>query len=171
MRRVSFNARLAQDAEASTEVEVVLVRITHPDLDAPILLSSDPTERVSVEPLAYGTRSSWSGVDAVHLFVLMGALLPDDQDDQPATATMVLEVVDQDMATPLRSTIRRATVDMAVVLAATPEIIEAEWTGLELVSAEGDAGEIRLSISREPITTEPWPARRMTRNVMPGLHR
>jgi len=171
MRRLSLTARAAHDAASSDEVEVVLVRISHPDLEEPLRLSSDPTERISIDPLAYGTRSNWGGAPAIHWFVLASTLLPDDVDDAPAAATIVLEAVDRDMAAILRSTTRRATVDMAVVLAATPDVIEAEWTGLDLVAAEGDAGEIRLSISRDPITSEPWPARRMTRQVMPGLHR
>ncbi len=173
MRRVSLNARASQDASVSDEVEVMLIRITHPDLEAPLRLSTDPTERLSVEPLVYGTRSSWRSDDdgSPYLFALLGAMLPDDQEDQPQAATIVVEAVDRTIAEVLRSTTRRATVDLAVVLASAPHVVEAEWLGLELVSAEGDAGEIKLSISRDPITSEPYPARRMTRNVCPGLHR
>lgn len=172
MRRVSLNARAAQDAATSDEVEVLLVRITHPDLDEPLRLSSDPTTRISTDPLAYGTVSRWGApAGAVHWFVLASTMLPDDTDDAPAAATLILEAVDRDMATILRSTTIRATVAMAVVLASSPDVVEAEWTELQLVSAEGDAGEIRLSISRDPITSEPWPSRRMTRTAFPGLHR
>lgn len=172
MRRVSLNARTAIDATASEEVEVVLVKISHDELEEPILLSSDPTERLSIEPLAYGTRSTWNGsAGSPFWFVLMSTLLPDDQEDQPQAATLALEVVDHDMAKLLRSTTKRATVDVAVVLASSPDLVEAEWLGLELITAEGDSAEIKLSISRDPITAEPYPARRMTRNVMPGLHR
>ncbi len=174
MRRISLNARTAHDAEASAEVEVILIKITHPQIDEPIRLSTDPTERLGLEPLTYGTRSTWGGdgiTRQTHLFVLLAAQLPDDIDDQPQAATLVLEVVDRDMAALLRSTTTRASVDMAVVLASSPDVVEAEFLGLSLVSAEGDAGEIKLALSRDPITSEPWPARRMTRQVMPGLHR
>jgi len=172
MRRLSLNARAAQDAAASDEVEVILLKISHTDLDEPIRLSTDPTERISIDPLRYGTRSTWqSDGSQIHWFVLLATQLPDDQEDQPQAATIVVEVVDHDIAALLRSTTSRATVDVAVVLASSPDTIEAEWLGLELVTAEGDAGEIKLSISRDPITSEPYPGRRMTRNVMPGLHR
>lgn len=172
MRRVSLNARRSQDASASDEVEVILFKITHDDLDMPIRLSTDPTERISVDPLAYGTRSTWLTTDgSPFLFCLLSTMLPDDQEDQPQAASVVIEVVDREIAAMLRSTTKRAAVDMAVVLGSSPDLIEAEWRGLELITAEGDAGEIRLTISRDPITSEPYPARRMTRNVMPGLHR
>ena len=152
---------------------MVLIRISHPDLvDGPVRLSTDPTERISVDPLAYGTRSRWGGeTSEIHWFVIASALLPDDVDDAPATASVVLEAVDRDMAAVLRSTTARATVDMAVVLASSPDVVEAEWLGLDLVSAEGDAGEIKLSLSRDPITSEPWPARRQTRSAFSGLFR
>lgn len=61
MRRVSLNARLAQDALGSDEIYVALFEINHPDLEKPIRLSTDNTERLSVEPLYYGTRSTWRG--------------------------------------------------------------------------------------------------------------
>ncbi|HEY5209300.1 MAG TPA: hypothetical protein VIJ42_07635 [Stellaceae bacterium] len=75
------------------------------------------------------------------------------------------------MATPLRATIERATVDMAIVLASSPSTVEAEWLGLKLMSAEGDSGSITLTISREFLTTEPACVVRMTRNTTPGLFR
>lgn len=173
MRRLSLNARTHVDAEHSGEVEVVLIRFTHPDLDAPIRLSTDLKDRLSLSPLLYGTRSAWpeGGAPQDYLFVVLDALLPDDLDEGPPSAQLVLEVLSRDMATPLRQTTDRATVDIAVVLADAPDDPEIEYRGLELVSAEGDAGQIVLTISRENEAAEPWPARRMTRDVLPGLHR
>ncbi len=172
MRRVSLNARLALDAETSDEVEIILVRITHPDLDAPIRLSTDPTIRISDDPPMYATRSTWPDRPSdPYLFVLASALLPDDQEEAPQTSQLVLELVDRDMAKPLRETTTRATVDVAVVMASTPDLVEAEYLGLEITGVDGDAGELRLALSRQPITAEPWPARRMTKAAFPGLHR
>jgi hypothetical protein len=54
-RLVSLNVRVAANAEHASEVPVALVTITHPGLDAPVRLSSDPTSRLSADPLRYGT--------------------------------------------------------------------------------------------------------------------
>lgn len=171
-RVLSLNARTALDDANSDEIEIALIRISHPDLAEPVRLSSDPTERLSVEPLSYGTRSTWRTEDgSPFLFILMSTLLPGDQEDAPQSATLVLDAVDADMARVLRMTTTRATVDMAVVLASSPNLVEAEWLGLKLMGAEGDASQIMLEISREPIDGEPWPAARMTRQRFPGLHR
>lgn len=174
MRRLSLNARLALDAPASAEIEVVLIEIDHPELDAPIRLSTDNTERLSDEPLYYGTRSTWRGADPdsdPYLWVAASALLPSDLEDQPAAATVALENLDSRMVELLRSFRDPATIHMAVVLASSPSLVEAEWTDLRLVGADITAGEISLQISREEIENEMFPSGRMSRDRFPGMHR
>lgn len=174
MRRLSLNARLMQEDQSTAEIYVVLFEFTHPDLAAPIRLSTDNADRISADPdLVYGTRSSWRGANPVsepYLWVIASAQVPSDLDDAPAAAQIVLENLDRDMVALLRSFSTPAAVSMAVVLAATPDLIEAEWTDLQLVSAEADAGEIVIAFSREEIELEFYPAGRMTRDRFPGLH-
>lgn len=170
MRTISLNARQAHDASSSDEIEVVLWHITHPDLDAPIRLSTDPTERLSVEPLRYGTRSTWQTSDGDPFkFVLAGAQVPDDKADTPAAARLVLANVDNKIAGLLRSFTTPALVDMALVLALTPDLVEMEALGMDLVSAEGSGDQVVLSLSRDLRIAEPWPTGRMTRSRFPGL--
>lgn len=173
MRRLSLNARLALDAEGSTEIEVALILIEHPDLAAPIRLSTDNTERLTDDPLTYGTRSNWRGANPVtdpYLWVVASAVLPGDAEDAPATAQIALENLDAEMVELVRSFTDPATISIAVVMAGTPDLIEAEWSGLQLVSADINAGEITLSISRDEVELEPFPPGRMTRLNFPGLH-
>ncbi|EPX82105.1 hypothetical protein Salmuc_02473 [Salipiger mucosus DSM 16094] len=169
-----MNARTAHDAPISDELEIALFQVEHPDLAEPVRLSTDPTQRISTDPLRYGTRSSWNGVDPTaepYWFVLVSAELPGDQEDAPAAASLVLENVSNDIAATLRSVTTRATVHMAVVLAGSPDLVEAEYRGLVMVGAEGDAGEVVISITRQPIEEEPFPMMRMTKDRFPGLHR
>lgn len=173
MRSMPLNARLALDADGSDEIEIVLIKITHEALAAPVRLSTDPTERLTVDPLAYGTRSSWLTANPAadpFLFVLLSAMVPDDKKDAPAAATLTLEAVDNEVAKLLRSTTERARVDMAVVLASNPNELLFEQLDMRLINAEGSADSVTLQISRDPITAEPWPGGRMTRARFPGLH-
>ena len=173
MRRLSLNARLAQDAPASSDIHAVLLEITHPQLSEPIRLSTDNTHRVSDEPLVYGTRSNWRGADPAvepYLWVIASALLPSDLEDAPAASTIILENLDSAMTGLLRSFTDAASLSMAVVLASSPDLVEAEWTGLTLVTAEITAGEITLQFSREEIELEPFPLARLSRERFPGLH-
>lgn len=169
-----MNARAALDAASSAEVEVALFTIEHPSLAAPVRLSTDPTERLAVDPLSYGARSTWLGANPVtepFLFVLVSAELPSDQDDAPAAATLVLENVDNDIAALLRSFTDRPVIHMAVVLASSPDLIEDEWRDLRIMAAEGDAGEVSLTISRAPIEDETVPMDRFTKDRFPGMFR
>lgn len=174
-RRISLNARLAQESASSAEIEVVLIEITHPDLgNGPIRLSTDNTERLTTEPLTYGTRSRWRAANPEtqpYLWIVASALLPSDGEGVPAAAQIVLENLDSRMAGILRGFTTPATFRMAVVLASSPDEIEMEWSDLLLVSAEITAGEITLQISREEIENEHFPSGRMTFDRFPGLHR
>lgn len=174
MRRRSLNMRLYQTAPASAEVQVVLLHIEHPELDAPIRLSTDNTERLSVDPLHYGTRSTWRGANPdtePFLWIVADALLPSDLEDQPSAAQITLMNLGSEIVELLRSFRDPATVHMAVVLASSPDLVEAEWADLQLTGFEADAGEISLSISREEIERELFPGARMSRDRFPGLHR
>lgn len=174
MRLVSVNARRAHDDPITDEVHVALFQFEHPDLDAPVRLSTDPGERISTDPLRYGTRSRWNGADPAtepYWFVLVSAEIPGDMEDAPASATLILENVSNDIAATLRSFTTRPTVHMAVVLAASPDIVEQEYRGMVVPGAEGDAGQVVISISRDPIEQEQVPMDRMTKDRFPGLHR
>lgn len=166
-RQVSLNFRAAASAQQTDEVPVMLWTVTHPNLDAPLHFSSDPTVRISAEPLVFGTRH----LGTVYPFILLGALLPDDQDKSPPRTTLVLENVSSDMVKAARSILSPATADLSVVLAGTPDMIEARFTGLRIISASYDANEVSFEVSREPFTSEPMPAGRMTASYFPGLHR
>jgi len=173
MRRLSLNARLAQDAPASSEIEVALFLIEHPDLEAPIRLSTDNTERLSIDPLLYGTRSTWRDANPLtepYLWIVASAVLPGDDEEAPASARVAIENLDADLVALLRSFTEPAEVSLAVVLAATPDVIEAEWTGLMLSAADINVGEIVLSLSRDEVELEPFPPGRMTRLNFPGQH-
>lgn len=172
-RALSLNARLAQDAPASDEIEVVLIEIGHADLPAPIRLSTDNTERLSEDPLIYGTRSDWRGADPLtepFLWIVAAAVVPGDDADAPAQARIVLDNLDSGLVELLRSFTAPPSVALAVVMAATPKLIEQEWTGLLITATDADAGQIVLSLGRDEIEMEPFPSGRMTRRNFPGLH-
>lgn len=173
MKLVSLNARLTLDAESSEEIHAVLFEITHPDLEKPIRLSTDNADRISDDPLIYGTRSKWRNNHSTDpfLWIVASTVLPSDLDDAPAAATIVLENLDRKMAEVTLSFTTPATFHMAVVLASSPDLVEFEVTDLLLSSSEITAGEITLSISREEIEQEYVPTGRMTSRTFPGLHR
>lgn len=173
MRRISLNARMALDAEATDDIETILFRVTHPDMEAPLRFSTDNTERLSVDPLMFGTRSSWLTNDPLSdpfLFIIGDALLPSEGENEPAEAQVVLQALDAGYAELLRSFTDPATVDMAVVMSSTPDIIEQQWRGLQLPTSNIEDDAITIDLSREFIDLEYFPPGRMRRLFFPGLH-
>lgn len=174
MREVSLNARMAHEQANSGDVEVMLITVEHDALSAPVRLSTDPTERISIEPLRYGTRSTWLDADPAtdpYYFVLVSATLPSDQEDAPTAFSLTLANVDNDIAKLLRSFTTPAIVHMAIVLAASPDLVEREARSLHLTLAEGDVETVELTITRAEIEGETVPMDRFTRQRFPALFR
>lgn len=168
-----MNARMAQEDLTTDEIYVVLFAIDHPELDEPIRLSTDNTERLSDGPVTYGTRSTWADANPLaepYLWAIADAILPSDLEDAPAAAQIAIEALDHSIVQLIRSITTPPTIRMAVVLASSPDVVEAEWANLLIVSVDMDAGEIILTISREEVENEYFPAGRMSRDRFPGLH-
>lgn len=170
MRAISPQASRFQDGDALADYEVILVWIRHPDLDEDIFVSSDPTEVVSYGPLQYGARSTWLGERKTFLTISIGVDLLDDSTDAPMQGSLVLDLLDSRIAEILTATHEMATIDIAVVMRSGPDIIERQFLGLEIVSAEGDGGSVSLSFERYGDSEEPCPRDRTTKERFPGLH-
>lgn len=174
MRQISLNARHAHDDVSSDEVEVVLFHFEHPSLDEPLRLSTDATERLSTDPLIYGTRSRWLDADPAtqpYNFVLVEAAVPGDMEDAAGAAQLILAAIDVGIAEILRSTTDRAIVHVAVVLASSPDVVEQEWRNMRLLSSDGGGDTHTLDISRLPIEVETVPTDTFSKGRFPGLHR
>lgn len=165
-RELSLSFRQAMNAEVTEEAIITLVKITHSELDGAILLSSDPTKRITVDPLRYGTLVN----GLIYDFVLMSVIFPDDQMGAPAAVTLAFANVAADMAKVIRAALTPARVDIRCVLASAPEAIEEEWLDLRGVQGSYDAERITYDVSRQAISNEPWPAHRMTQNRFPRLY-
>jgi len=167
--RHSLNFRRDLFAEASAAVPVVLVTLNHPDWDGPARFSSDPTERISADPLRYGTTSE----GAFHDFALMAVSVPDDEEDAPRATELSFENVATDMVTVVRSVPPGTFIEVRLVLVQSnePDAIEEEFDELVGVASSWTDEAVTLAISREPILDEPCPAHRMTKRRFPALFR
>lgn len=173
-RLVSINARTAYDDPFPSEPEIVLMQFDHPELDAPLRLSSDPTVRISADPLVYGTRSSWHGADPAaepFLFTLIALELPGDQEDAVHSARMVISNTSAELVGILRGVRTPPVLDMAVVLAGDIDTAEIEWRGLFVTGVEIDESQISVTATRRSLLDESWPAQRQTFDRFPGLFR
>lgn len=165
MAYLPLTVRRAVHAEHTAEIEVALVTITHANLATPIRVSSDPTQRLSAEPLRYGTISN----DIEYEFILMSAIVPDDQKGTPPRTALVLDNIGAALVELVRSFTSPATAEIALVLASAPDSVFQRYKGLRIVRSSFDDSTVTIDLSREPFTSEPFGARQ-TKNFFPALH-
>lgn len=164
---LSPTAKRAMFSQETEEVMIALLRITHPAAPSPMLVSSDPTVRVSNDPLLYGTVSR----GALYYFIPFSLVLPESSDESPPAAKIVLSNIDRDLIPLLRSFHTPASVAIDLVLASQPDSLEAGLSELQIQQCIYTAEEIVLSLGAPLLATEPLPALSFTPNHFPGLFR
>jgi len=165
MPRVPLTARRAMYEQNSSQIEALLITITHPDLAEPVRLSSDPTERLSADPLEYGTISN----GLTFKFVEMTAILPDDQKGVPPRTALSFENIDSAYVELARSFTAPAQAKLEVVFASAPDYVTQRYTRLRMTKVSYNESSITFDLSRDHLQTEPFGARQ-TKAFFPGLH-
>jgi len=165
MRTLSARFRAALFRENMEEVVALLVTVTHPDLGETLYFSSDPTLRLSTEPLLYGTVSRGN----TYNYVPMQVTLPADQEDAPPTIDLTISNVGREAVPLLRSTATPASVTVDIVLAEYPDDVETSFPEFDLVRADYGGDDAILSLALDAMTTEPYPAGSFTPAYFPAL--
>ncbi|WP_275789680.1 hypothetical protein [Pararhizobium gei] len=174
MRRYSLDGRQAHRDEFSAEQWAILFFIDHPDMLAPVRLSTHPTEELSYMPPLFCTRSTWMTPDPAanpFLYVPMETMLPSDKEDAPAAGNIIIVNASPQIATLLRSVRDQATIHFAMVNPRTPNVLQQEHLDLLLIDSVITPGEVTINFSREPTEFEMDPEGLMTKYRFPGLHR
>lgn len=165
MRNLSARFKAALFRENMDEVAVALITITHPFLTTPLLFSSDPSARLSIDPLRYGTVSRGKTYD----FVPVTITFPADQEDAPPTIDIQLSMVGREAVPLIRSAIEPASVTIEVVLAEYPDDVEAIFPDFDLVSAQYGGNDATISLAVDMLATEPFPAGSFTPAYFPAM--
>ncbi len=165
MRTLSLNMRQALFAQESGEVAIFLLTITHPQLDQPIRLSSDPTQRMGTDPLYYATVSRANE----YKYVGMEITLPDEQDQSPPSTRMVIGNVDRSIVPLARSVTSPASVKIEIVLASDPDTVELSVPALNMVSLDYDVLTLTFDLAMDAFATEPYPAGNFDPGAFPSL--
>lgn len=153
------------NAQETGIVPIILVTITHPDIDGPIRLSSDPTQRLQDDPLMYGTLSQ----GATWYFLPFSLILPDERDEQAPQQKLVVDNIDRSMVEMLRSTTTPAKVTTFIVMSNAPNVIEMEGVAFDLSAASYDATSIEMTLTLDALAVEPYPYGTFNPASFPGL--
>lgn len=167
-RNVTQRARTSFMSEESELIKVFLLTIYHKDLTEPIRVSSDPTVKIGdyQEMIVYGTISNgktyiYAGFEASLLNDEAGAI-PQVQISIPNAHRSIIEAIESMGSGPIQ-------VDLQLVFADTPDIVEMDIKGLEMNQISYDETSITGTISRDLLFNEPFPSKTFTPQEWPFL--
>ncbi|HET9819656.1 MAG TPA: DUF1833 family protein [Rhodanobacteraceae bacterium] len=135
MRQVSPTALQAMLAQDTAEVFVPILRIEHPDLASPILL-------------AYNTETV-TRADGDYLPYAFQVNLPAQLDEEIPTVQLTVDNTDLAVNDKIRSLVGKPTVTLSVVLASSPDTVEAGPFVMSLQTAQADANTIQGTLGYE----------------------
>lgn len=165
MRVLSLNFRKALFSQESGEVVIFLLTITHPSLASPILLSTDPTARITSAPLVYGTVSR----SQTFLYAGIDVSLPDEQDRTAPASKLTISNITRDIIPLARSVSTPPSVMIEAVLASALDTVEMSWPALSMTNLNYDAMTLTFDLTMDALVTEPFPAGSFDPASFPGL--
>ncbi len=142
-------------AQETDDIWLILLTLTHTDLDEPIRVARN-TENV---------------VSNGQTFVAFpfDIELPNDQEDQSPTARLTISNISREIAETLRSIRSSPSVTIEVVSAEDPDTVEFRLPGFQLKNVGWDAISVQGQLTLENIAVEPFPEGLFTPANFPGL--
>jgi hypothetical protein len=155
-RTLSSTARRAIFAQETGEVFLLLLTIAHPQLAEPIRVVNNNEDVVS-------------GGVTFQRFPFELAL-PPETEEAPPTVSLRIANADRQIVQAVRALAGDAmTVDVSVVLASSPDTIEAGPYRFTLRDVSYDAAIVEGTLRFEDVLNEPYPADSFTPARFPGL--
>lgn len=150
---LSSAAIASMHAEDTDEVWLVLLTISHDDLDAPIRVVNNTEDIVS---------------DGLTYIALPFELELPDQGERPGEARIRIDNVNRAIVEAVRTIQAPPNVAFKIILASQPDVIEYEHSGLTLRDVTYDVASVQGYLRYEDLTSEPV-ADTITPSRFPGL--
>lgn len=155
-RTLSAAALSAALAQETSEVFLALLEIAHDDLGSPIR--------------AVNNMEDVTSNGDVYAAFPFEVAMPAESGDAPSKAVLRIDNVDQSVITAIRSITTPPTATLSVILASSPDTIEAGPFEFTMREVDYDAQFVRAELHFEDILNEPFPADKYTPNNFPGLY-
>lgn len=165
MRVLSLNFRQALFSQNSSEVPIFLLTITHEELDEPIRLTTDATERKSADPLVYRTMSR--GDEFIYTGIEL--TIPDEQDKAPPASKLSIANVTRELVPLARSVTTPPSVKIEAILSSDLDTVEFFYPAFDMSNLTYDAAFLQFDLTIDSLVTEPFPSRTFSPAAFPGL--
>lgn len=161
----------AMHAQQTDEELILLVTIADPtNSQTPIRLCDNYVGRLeslsSDSEIVYGTTSR--GHD--YLYLPLQIALPQEQETGVGQCSLQLNYVTAEAIVLIREKLTQPTsVTIELVLASSPNTVEASFSGFDITSASYNADQVTLDLSMVSLSREPFPCYNFTPGSFPGL--
>lgn len=156
-RSTSATFRQAVFAQETGEAFLLLLTIQHADIGTPDTL------------YFVNNRENITSNEQVYTAYRFKINLPNDEEDRLSQIQLLIDNVDRSIVEAIRSLTGEPTVNLYVILADSPDTIEAGPFEMTMRSAEWDYFIVNASIQPEDILNEPYPGDAYTPENFPGL--
>jgi hypothetical protein len=165
-RTASATFKNAVYASETGEVAVLLITMDHASLSDPIRISTDNADTFTVDgQTVRGTISRGEN----YLFCPIDVALPDDSYESISQATLRIDNVNRDILYAIRLLTSAPTVTMEVVLASSPNTVEASFPNFSLGSVTANAESVEGVLTLGCFLGEPFPGGSMNPSNFPGM--
>lgn len=138
-----------------SNLPLVLLEIDHADLAVPICVVNDKIDVTSNSVL--------------YTAFPFEIILPDSREDAPPRAQLRIDNVSREIAQAIRSISTPPSVSLKIIRRETPDIIEAEFSGMRLVTVPFDVLSVSGYLEFEDLTREPYPAHNFNPSSYRGI--
>lgn len=169
--RLSPNAIRAMFSLESDEQLITLLTIAKPsDPTNPLRIADSFTGRLANlttdEEVIYGVTSN----NKDYIFLPLSISLPSEEETGLGKCNVSINYVTKEAIELIRQGLTEpVTVTIDLVLASSPNYVEATFPGFYIVSADYSAENITLNLDTIDYTREPFPCYNFTPNYFPGL--
>jgi hypothetical protein len=154
-RSLSTAAANALTGSETTEVFLILLTIDHDDLVAPIRVVNDNANITS--------RSN------LYVAFPFDIILPADSAENLSRISLKIDNIDRQIVDAIRSITTPPTVTIEVILASSPDTLEAGPFDMTMEHAEYDANFVICQLAFEDVLNEPFPGGRFLPSGFEGL--
>lgn len=140
---ISTDGLVELSAQETGTAWLVLLTLTHPELDRPIRVTSD-----GVETMSNGNVFAPMPFEVV---------LPDDVEGRTPQAQLRFDNTSQEIVAILRGLTTPPVMTIQVVRASNPDFVERQWTGLEWRASSIDIASVTGTLTVDDLATEEFP--------------
>lgn len=164
---LSANALRTMFSPDADDTLITLITITGEGIASPIRIADNFTKRLSEtdDEIIYGVTSN--GND--YIFLPFSFTLPTEEIGSAPRCNITIHDVTRYLTPVIRSISTAPTVNIQLVLSATPNTVEASFPNFLMGGINYNANTINAELTVTSLSSEPFPAHTFTPSYFPGL--